>query len=92
MPKIAYFKMHKHDDQHKLWALALAIYGYSAFTINIRTSRSRLDVPRLSGTPVLNVSAYVQKLPNVIISDDISELDAHLARAPLGLTIMGVEP
>jgi hypothetical protein len=76
--KIDGFHMQRHNDQHKLWAHALAIYGSSAFAINLKTSRSRPDVPRLSGTPVLNVSAYVQKLPNVT-GDDISELDAHLA-------------
>jgi len=33
----------------------------------------------LFGTPVLNVSAYIQKLPNNVTGDDISKLDAHLA-------------
>ena len=54
--------MQKHDDQHKLWAHALAIYGSSAYGINLKTSRSRPDIPSLSGTPVLNVFAYAQKL------------------------------
>ena len=76
--KTACFDMQKHDDQHKLWAYALAIYGSSAFAINMRTSISRPHVPMLFGTPVLYVSAYIQKLPNVT-SDDISKLDAYLA-------------
>ena len=42
-------------------------------------------------TPTLNVSTYIQKLPNVI-GDDISKLDAHLAQAPIRLTAMGVDP
>ena len=46
--KIAGFHMQEHDDQHKLWAHALAIYGSSALAINLKTSKSRHDVPRLS--------------------------------------------
>jgi hypothetical protein len=38
----------------------------------------------------MNVSAYIQKLPNVT-SDDISALDAHLAQAPMRLTAIGVD-
>ena len=83
--------MQKHDDQHKQWVHALAIHDSSAFAINVRTSRSRPHVPMLSGTPVLNVSAYIQKLPNVT-GDVISELDAHLAQAPMRLTAMGADP
>ena len=90
-PKNIGFHMQKHEDQHKLWVHALAIYGSSAFVINLKTSRSRPDVPRLSRTPVLNVFAYVQKLPNVT-GDDISELDAHLAQAPMRLATVGVDP
>ena len=45
----------------------------------------------LYGTPVLNISAYIQKLPNVT-GYDISELDAHLAHAPMRLTTIGVDP
>jgi len=77
MLKKANFNMQKHDNQHKLWAHALAIYGSSAFAFTLRTSRSRLVVPMLYGTPVLNVFAYIQKLPNVT-GDDMLELDAHL--------------
>ncbi len=43
----------------------------------------------LYGTLVLNVSAYIQKLPNVTC-DDIPELDAHLAYTPMRLTTMGI--
>jgi hypothetical protein len=39
----------------------------------------------------MNVSIYIQKLPNVT-SDDISALDAHLAQAPMRLITMGVDP
>ncbi len=39
-----------------------------------------MHVQTLSGTLVLNVYAYIQKLPNVT-GDDIPELDAHLAQA-----------
>ncbi len=45
----------------------------------------------LFGKPVLNISAYIQKLPNVT-GYDISELDAHLAHAPMRLTTIGVDP
>ena len=71
VPKIASFNMQKHNDQHKLWVHALAIYSFSAFAIHLRTSRIRHDVPLLSWTPVLNVFKYIQKLPNVT-GDDIS--------------------
>jgi len=37
----------------------------------------------------MNVSAYIQKLPNVT-GDDIATLDAHLAQAPMRLTVMVV--
>jgi hypothetical protein len=83
--------MQKHDDQHKLWTQALAIYGSSAFAFSLRASKSRSHVPMLPGTPTLNVFAYIQKLPNVT-GDDISELYAHLAQAPMILTTMGVDP
>ena len=66
----------------------LDMYGSSTFAINYKTSINRLDVPRLYVTPVLNVFAYIQKLPNVN-GDDILELDAHLAQAPMRLTSIG---
>ena len=84
------YNMQKHDDRHNLWAHALGIYGSSKMAFHLQTSRLRPDVPKLSWTPVLNVSAYVQKLPNVT-SDDITQLDAHLAQALLRLTTMGVD-
>ena len=82
VPKISSYNMQKHEDRHRLWAHALAIYGSSNVSLNLGTSRLRQDVPMLSRAPVLNVSAYIQKLPNVT-SDDISKLDAHLAHAPM---------
>jgi hypothetical protein len=36
----------------------------------------------------LNVSANIQKLPNAT-GNDISELDAHLAQAPMRFNTMG---
>jgi hypothetical protein len=91
MPTNAGFNMQKHDDRHKLWAHALAIYGSSKMLFRLQTSRFRHDVPiKLSGTLVLNVSTYVHKLPNVT-GDDISKLDAHLAHAPMRLTAMDVD-
>ena len=89
MPKIAGFNMQKHNDQHKLWAHALAIWGSSAFAIHLRTSRSRPDAPKLYGTPGLNVSAYILKLPNVT-DDDVSKFYAHLAHAHMQLPTKGV--
>jgi hypothetical protein len=91
VPNINGLNMQKHNDQHKLWAHALAIYFSSVYAINMRTFRSRFDVSKLSRTPVLNVSAYIQKLPNVT-SDDISNRDAHLAQTLIRLTTMGVDP
>jgi len=85
------FNMQKYDDQHKLWAHALAIYGSSAFAFRLKTSKSIPRVPMLLGAPILNVSAYIQTLPN-LTGDDILELDAHLAQAPMRLTTMGVDP
>ncbi len=56
----------------------------------LRTSRSRLDVPILPRTPVLTVSAYIQKLPNVT-GEDMATLHAHLAQTPMRLATMGVD-
>ncbi len=58
---------------------------------NLRTSKIRPYVPKLSGTQVLNVFAYIQKLPNDN-GDDMAELDAHLAQASMRLASMGVDP
>ena len=52
----------------------------------------RPDVPKLFGTPVLNVFAYVQNLLINVAGDDISELHAHLAKAPMRLIAMAVDP
>ena len=82
MPKLSGFNMQKHDDRHKLWSQALEFCVFSKMPFRLKTSRFRLDVPKLSRTPVLNGSAYVQKLPNVT-SDDVLELDAHLAQASM---------
>jgi hypothetical protein len=91
VPKISGYNMQKHEDRHQLWTHALAILCSDKVAFNMRTSRFRLDdVPTLSGTLVLNVFAYIQKLPNVT-GDDIATLDAHLAQAPMRLTAMGVD-
>ena len=82
--------MQKRENRHQLWAHALAFNGSSNAAFNPRTSKIRPNVPKLFGTPVFNVSAYIQKLPN-ITGDDISELDAHLAQASMRLTTMGVD-
>jgi len=70
VPKNVGFNMQKNDDQHNVWVHALAIYGSSAFAFSLKTSKSRTRVPMLSGTSILNVSAYNQNLPN-ITGDDI---------------------
>ena len=82
--------MQKHEDRHRLWAQALAYYGSNKVAAVLRTSRLRPHVPTLSGTLVINVSAYIQNLPNAI-GDDIVTLYAHLAQAPMRLTTMGVD-
>jgi len=71
VPNCSGYNMQKHEDSHQLWAQPLAIHGSSNVAFNLRTSRIRPDVPKLSRTPDLNVSAYIQKLPNVV-GDDIS--------------------
>ena len=45
----------------------------------------------LFGALVINVSTCIQKLLTVI-GDNITELDAHLAPAPMELTAMSVDP
>ena len=91
VPKIFGFNMQKHEDRRKLWTHALDMYGSSKVAFNLRTSKLRPDVPKWYGTPILNVSAYIKKL-FYVTDDDISELDAHLAQAPMRLTTMGVDP
>jgi hypothetical protein len=66
------------------------MYGFSVVAINLRSSRNIPNVPMLCGTPVMHVSANVQKLPN-ITGKDISELDAHLAQTHMRLTTMGID-
>ena len=91
LPKIADFPMQKHDDQHKMWAHALAIYRSTQFCMTLVASQRRPNVPKLTGAPVLSVSNYIPKLPNVN-GDNLTELDSHLAQAPIKLTTMGVDP
>jgi len=83
--------MQKHEDQYQRWTHALAIYGSNKVAFNLKTSRLRPDVPTLSGIHVLNVHAYIQKLPNVP-GNDIPTLDSHLAQTPMRLAAMGVDP
>ena len=83
--------MQKHEDRHQLWAHALAIYGSDKVASSLRTSRFRPHIPTLSRTPVMHISAYIQKLPNVT-GVDIAALDVHLAQAPMRMTTMGVDP
>ena len=78
VPKISGYNMQDHEDRHQIWAHALAIYGSVTVAAVLRASRFRPHVPTLFGTPVIHVSAYIQKLPNVT-GDDIATLDAHLA-------------
>jgi hypothetical protein len=76
VPKISSFSMHKHDDQHKIWAHALAIYSSTQFSISLAASQRRPHVPKLTGTSVVNVSNYIQKLSNVN-GGNLTELDSH---------------
>ena len=79
VPKISGYTMQKHEDRHQLWAHALAISGSDKVASSLRTSRFRPHIPTLFGTHVMNVSAYIQKLPYDVTGDDIAALDAHLA-------------
>jgi len=90
VPKICGFTMQTHDYQHKLWAHALAFYGSFKLAFGLKTSNRRPDVPKLARTPVLNVSANIQKLHNVTC-DDITKLDDNLAHAHMRLAPMGVD-
>ena len=58
VPNIVSFSMQKHDDQHTRWSHSLAIYGYFIMAFTLKTSNRGPDVPKLSGTLVVNVSAY----------------------------------
>ena len=77
IPKISGYNMQKHEDRHQLWANALAIYGLDKVAFNLKASRFRPCVPTLSGTPVMNVSVYIQKLPNVN-GEDICKVLVYL--------------
>jgi hypothetical protein len=90
VPKISGYNMQKFEDRHQLWTHALAMCGSDKVAFNLRTSILRQG-PVLSRTHVMNVFAYIQKLPN-INGDDIAALDIHLAQAPMRLTTMGVDP
>jgi hypothetical protein len=57
----------------------------------LAASQRRPNLPKLTGAPVVSVSNYIQKLPNVN-GDNLTELDSHLAQTPIELTAMGVEP
>jgi hypothetical protein len=89
--KIAGFPMQKHDDQHKMWAHALAIYSSTQFSVLLAAFQRRPNVPKLTETPIVGISNYIQKLPNVN-GDILNELESHLAQAPIKLTTMGVDP
>ena len=91
MPKIACFSMQKHDDKHKMWAYALAIYSSTQFSVLLAASQRRPNVPKLIETSIVGISNYIQKLPNVN-GDNLNELDSHLAQAPIKLATMGVDP
>jgi hypothetical protein len=91
VPKIVGFPMHKHEDQHKMWAHALAIYISTQFSVLLAASQRRPNVPRLKEAPVVGISNYIQKLPNVN-GDNLNELDSHLAQAPIKFTSMGIDP
>ena len=53
-------------------------------------SQRRPNVPKLTRAPVVGISNYIQKLPNVN-GDNLTELDSHLAHAPTKLTAMDVD-
>ena len=76
VPKISGFQMQEHDDQHKMWAQASAIYSSTQFSISLAASQRRPHVPKLTGTSVVNVSNYIQKLSNVN-GGNLTELDSH---------------
>ena len=45
-------------NSHKLFVV------FFKMAFNLKTSKVRLNVPKLSWTPVLHVSAYIEKIPN----------------------------
>ena len=64
VPKMSCYNMQKHEDRYQLWRHALAICGLDKVAFSLRNSIFKPGQV-LSGTPVLNVSAYIQKLPNI---------------------------
>jgi hypothetical protein len=66
------------------------MYSSTQFSFSQVASQRRPNVPKLKGTPVVSVSNYIQKLPNVN-GDNLPELDSHLAHAPIKLVAMGVD-
>jgi len=91
VPKIVGFPLQKHDDQHKMWAHALAIYSSTQSSLMLAASQRRPNVPKMTGAPFVSISNYIQKLPNVN-GDNLTELDSHLALSPIKLTTMDVDP
>ena len=57
----------------------------------LAASQRRTNVPKLTRAPVVSISNYIKKLPNVN-GDNWTELDSHLAQTPIKLTTMVVDP
>ncbi len=74
VPKIYGYNMQKYEDRHQVWTHALVVRGSDKVAFNLRSSILKPGSV-LSGTLVLNVSAYFHMLPN-INGDDIAALDA----------------
>ena len=56
VPKIVGFPMQKYDDQHKMWAHALAIHSSTKFSLMLAASQRRPNVPELTEAPVVGIS------------------------------------
>jgi hypothetical protein len=74
-----------------MWTHALAIYSPAQFSLMMAASQRRPNVPKMTGAPVVSISNYMQKLPNVN-DDNLTELDSYLAQSPIKLTTMDVDP
>jgi hypothetical protein len=59
VPKIAGFPMQKHNDQHRMWAHALAIYSSTKFSVLLAASQRRPNVPKLAETPIVCIFNYI---------------------------------
>ena len=59
------FRKQKYDDQHEIWAHALVIYSFDKVSYVLAASQMRPYVPTLTWAIVVNVSNYIQKIPNV---------------------------